>query len=86
MPNQEKNLFHSCLNVSDNFRNPGLHSKAVLCVRNLLACHDSDIRYCDQAAKARVAALYIPLLAIVMDSMPQLYQHYETRGTALTIC
>ncbi|XP_055858913.1 dedicator of cytokinesis protein 7 isoform X2 [Episyrphus balteatus] len=54
--------------------NPALHSKAIRCIRNLMTSHDLDSRYSDSDARARVASLYIPLLAIVMDTIPQLHQ------------
>lgn len=54
--------------------NPSLHGKAIRCIRNLMTCHDLDTRYSEPSAKARVAALYLPLLGIVMDTIPQLHQ------------
>ncbi|XP_055593172.1 dedicator of cytokinesis protein 7 [Uranotaenia lowii] len=53
--------------------NPPLHGKAIRCLRNLLTSHDLDPRYSEVEARARVAALYIPLLGIVMDTIPQLH-------------
>lgn len=38
-----------------------------------MTSHDSDVRYAEPECKARVAALYLPLLLIVMDMLPQLY-------------
>ncbi|BFF96110.1 dedicator of cytokinesis protein 6 [Drosophila madeirensis] len=55
--------------------NPQLHGKAIRCIRNLMTSHDLDTRYCETEARARVASLYIPLLSIVMDSIPQFHQH-----------
>lgn len=40
-----------------------------------MASHDSDPRYSGSEAKSRVAALYIPLLGIVMDTIPQFHQY-----------
>lgn len=40
-----------------------------------MTSHDLDPRYSDSTARARVAALYIPLLGIVMDTIPQLHQY-----------
>ena len=54
---------------------------AVSLVRDLLARHDSDSRYQSPERLARVASLYFPLLAIVMDAFPKLYKGGET-GTA----
>ncbi|KAL9706496.1 hypothetical protein quinque_010014 [Culex quinquefasciatus] len=53
--------------------NPPLHGKAIRCLRNLMTSHDLDSRYNEVEARARVAALYIPLLGIVMDTIPQLH-------------
>lgn len=54
-------------------RIPVLHSKIVNIIRNLMTSHDSDVRYAEPECKAIVAALYLPLLFIVMDMLPQLY-------------
>jgi len=42
-------------------------------VRNLLASHDVDPRYRNREAKARIAKLYVPLIGIVIDALPQLF-------------
>lgn len=55
--------------------NPPLHGKAIGCVRNLMTSHDLDSRYAEPEARARVAALYIPVLGIIMDTIPQLHQY-----------
>ncbi|XP_065358004.1 dedicator of cytokinesis protein 7 isoform X2 [Calliphora vicina] len=55
--------------------NPQLHGKAIRCIRNLMTSHDLDPRYNDSEARARVASLYLPLLGIVMDAIPQLHQN-----------
>uniref|UniRef100_A0A665UGT9 Dedicator of cytokinesis 7 n=1 Tax=Echeneis naucrates TaxID=173247 RepID=A0A665UGT9_ECHNA len=39
----------------------------------LLKNHDSDPRYADPEVKARVAMLYLPLIGIVMETLPQLH-------------
>ncbi|CAJ0925344.1 unnamed protein product, partial [Ranitomeya imitator] len=51
----------------------GLHKKVINMVHNLLSTHDSDPRYADPEVKARVAMLYLPLIGIVMETVPQLY-------------
>ncbi|MGH0154694.1 UNVERIFIED_CONTAM: hypothetical protein FKN15_067356 [Acipenser sinensis] len=51
----------------------GLHKKVISVVHNLLSSHDSDPRYTDPDVKARVAMLYLPLIGIVMETVPQLY-------------
>lgn len=68
------NRFISCtLLVRRVRRIPVLHSKVVNIIRNLMTSHDSDVRYAEPECKARVAALYLPLLLIVMDMLPQIY-------------
>ena len=48
---------------------------------NLLASHDSDPRYQDLDIKARIASLYLPLVSIVIDALPQLYDpNHETKA------
>lgn len=51
----------------------GLHKKVISVVHNLLSSHDSDPRYADPEVKARVALLYLPLIGIVMETLPQLH-------------
>jgi hypothetical protein len=62
-------------------RNPGLQNKVVNLVRNLMTCHDCDPRCAEPECRARVAVLYLPLLGITMDALPQLHGYQmETRG------
>ncbi|XP_014024287.2 dedicator of cytokinesis protein 7 isoform X15 [Salmo salar] len=56
----------------------GLHKKVVSVVHNLLSSHDSDPRYADPEVKARVAMLYLPLIGIVMETLPQLHDFTES--------
>uniref|UniRef100_A0A8C3T2F7 Dedicator of cytokinesis 7 n=1 Tax=Chelydra serpentina TaxID=8475 RepID=A0A8C3T2F7_CHESE len=42
-------------------------------VHNLQSSHDSDPRYSDPQVKARVAMLYLPLIGVIMETVPQLY-------------
>jgi len=53
-------------------RHQHLHRKAINVVRNLLASHDVDPRYQNRDVKARIAKLYVPLIDIVIDALPQL--------------
>lgn len=39
-----------------------------------MAGHDFDNRYADPAYKARVAALYLPVVSVVMDAWKWLYK------------
>lgn len=61
-----------------NCRMFGLHKKVVSVVHNLLSSHDSDPRYADPEVKARVAMLYLPLIGIVMETLPQLHDFTGT--------
>ncbi|XP_029474486.1 dedicator of cytokinesis protein 7 isoform X5 [Rhinatrema bivittatum] len=58
----------------------GLHKKVINMVHNLLSSHDSDPRYSDPEVKARVAMLYLPLIGIVMETLPQLYDFTESHN------
>uniref|UniRef100_A0A670KJP4 Dedicator of cytokinesis 6 n=1 Tax=Podarcis muralis TaxID=64176 RepID=A0A670KJP4_PODMU len=54
-----------------------LHKKAISTLHNLLCSHDSDPRYMDRSVREHVAQLYLPLIGIVMDALPQLYDFTE---------
>lgn len=56
---------------------------AVNGVLSLLTAHDADPRLAAED-KARVAALYLPLLGIVMDAQPQLYRGFATNKGTIT--
>lgn len=61
---------------------PLLQNKAINTLRYLMGSHDIDPRYAEPAAKARVAALYLPLLNILMDALPQLY-HWDSKNKSV---
>lgn len=50
-----------------------IQHKAINVIRDLMASHDSDMRFQDLDIKSRIASLYLPLLGIVMESLNQLY-------------
>uniref|UniRef100_A0A8C7F1M0 Dedicator of cytokinesis 7 n=1 Tax=Oncorhynchus kisutch TaxID=8019 RepID=A0A8C7F1M0_ONCKI len=54
--------------------------KVISVVHNLLSSHDSDPRYADPEVKARVAMLYLPLIGIVMETLPQLHDFTDGAG------
>ncbi|XP_041359192.1 dedicator of cytokinesis protein 7-like isoform X2 [Gigantopelta aegis] len=56
--------------------NSAIHQRAINVVRNLLFNHDLDIRYMNPDIKCRLAALYLPLVSIVIEALPQLYDPY----------
>ena len=49
-----------------------LMKQAVDVIRDLIASHDLDPRYDSVVCRNRIAALYVPLIAIVMDILNQL--------------
>ena len=55
------------------FRSPEVHMKAVNSIRCLLTSHDVDIRYHEPDLRSRVANLYLPLVAIIIDNLPKLF-------------
>ncbi|XP_010011214.1 PREDICTED: dedicator of cytokinesis protein 8 [Nestor notabilis] len=47
--------------------------KAVSAILSLLSSHDLDPRCSKKEVKIKIAALYLPLVGIILDSLPQLY-------------
>ena len=43
-------------------------------LRDLLAGHDSDLRYNSPEARSKIASVYLPLLSVVMDNYQLLYK------------
>ncbi|KAL7303214.1 hypothetical protein TKK_0004415 [Trichogramma kaykai] len=66
------------LSTSLEIRNPMLQNKAIGTIRYLMTQHDADPRLTDPSTKARVAALYIPLLNILVEALNQLY-HWDSK-------
>ncbi|XP_039370294.1 dedicator of cytokinesis protein 6 isoform X3 [Mauremys reevesii] len=65
-----------------------LHKKVISALHNLLCSHDADARYATPPARAHVAQLYLPLLSIVLDALPQLYdftENHSPRGRLVTV-
>uniref|UniRef100_A0A914X6L0 Dedicator of cytokinesis protein 7 n=1 Tax=Plectus sambesii TaxID=2011161 RepID=A0A914X6L0_9BILA len=62
--------------------NAVLHARAVGLLRNCLAAIDADARIVDGGVKTRVAALYLPLVGIVLDACTQLYDPYARSPSA----
>lgn len=54
--------------------NPVLHRNVVNTLRGLMSSHDCDSRFSDPTARARVAALYMPMLGIVLRALPLLHR------------
>lgn len=55
-------------------RSPKLREQAIQVLRDLLAGHDSDLRYNNAESRAKIASIYLPLLSIVMDNYQMLYK------------
>jgi hypothetical protein len=61
------------MNTSSFHRASLLHKKAISAVHSLLCSHDVDSRYAEATVKAKVAELYLPLLSLARDTLPQLH-------------
>uniref|UniRef100_A0A8C2KMF7 Dedicator of cytokinesis 6 n=1 Tax=Cyprinus carpio TaxID=7962 RepID=A0A8C2KMF7_CYPCA len=47
--------------------------KAISALHSLLCSHDADPRYTDPQVRSHIAQLYLPLIPIVMETLPQLH-------------
>ncbi|CAJ0919907.1 unnamed protein product, partial [Mesorhabditis belari] len=65
--------------VLDSCHNRVLHAKAIGVVRNLLAAHEADSRLSEPTIRSRIATLYLPLIDIILDALPQLHDPYAGR-------
>ncbi|CAG2165677.1 unnamed protein product, partial [Oppiella nova] len=61
------------LSLALEVNSASVHSKAINLIRGLMTSHDWDCRYSEPEVKSRIASLYLPLIAIVLDALPQLY-------------
>lgn len=50
-----------------------VQKKAISAIHNLLCSHDLDARFTKPEVKTKIAALYLPLVGIILDAVPQLY-------------
>ncbi|KAG8545616.1 hypothetical protein GDO81_020587 [Engystomops pustulosus] len=50
-----------------------LQKKAISTLHNLLCSHDTDPRYTEPAVMRSISYLYLPLIGIVLETLPQLY-------------
>ncbi|XP_069783742.1 dedicator of cytokinesis protein 8 isoform X2 [Narcine bancroftii] len=57
-----------------------VQKKAVNGVLSLLCSHDLDSRYSKSKIKTKIAALYLPLIGIIMDALPQLYDFTDAHS------
>ncbi|ERE77343.1 dedicator of cytokinesis protein 8 [Cricetulus griseus] len=54
--------------------------KAVSAIHSLLSSHDLDPRCLKPEVKVKIAALYLPLVGIILDALPQLYDFTDARS------
>ncbi|XP_068130412.1 dedicator of cytokinesis protein 6 isoform X7 [Hyperolius riggenbachi] len=54
-----------------------LQKKSISTLHNLLCSHDTDPRYSETAVMQRISRLYLPLIGIVMETLPHLYDFTE---------
>uniref|UniRef100_A0A803WDI0 Dedicator of cytokinesis 8 n=1 Tax=Ficedula albicollis TaxID=59894 RepID=A0A803WDI0_FICAL len=54
--------------------------KAVSAILSLLSSHDLDPRCSKKEVKIKIAALYLPLVGIILDSLPQLHDFTDVRS------
>uniref|UniRef100_A0A8C3PM81 Dedicator of cytokinesis 8 n=1 Tax=Calidris pygmaea TaxID=425635 RepID=A0A8C3PM81_9CHAR len=54
--------------------------KAVSAILSLLSSHDLDPRCSKKEVKIKIAALYLPLVGIILDSLPQLHDFTRRTG------
>lgn len=54
--------------------------KAVSAIHSLLSSHDLDPRCIKPEVKVKIAALYLPLVGIILDALPQLYDFTGNNG------
>ena len=66
-------IIFCALSLALEMNSASIHSKAVNLIRGLLTSHDWDCRYSEPEVKSRIASLYLPIIAIVLDALPQLY-------------
>ncbi|KAG8441371.1 hypothetical protein GDO86_006923 [Hymenochirus boettgeri] len=50
-----------------------LQKKSISTLHNLLCSHDTDPRYVEPLVKEGISRLYLPLISIVLENLPQLY-------------
>uniref|UniRef100_A0A674JM19 Dedicator of cytokinesis 8 n=1 Tax=Terrapene triunguis TaxID=2587831 RepID=A0A674JM19_9SAUR len=60
--------------------------KAISAVHSLLSSHDLDRRCLKPEVKVKIAALYLPLVGIILDALPQLYDFTGKTFFSSLIC
>ena len=58
--------------------------QAVDTTRDLIACHDSDTRYDEISCRSAVAALYLPIIGLVIGALQQLHGYGSEDNSSFT--
>ena len=58
--------------------------QAVGTTRDLIACHDSDTRYDEISCRSAVAALYLPIIGLVIGALQQLHGYGSEDNSSFT--
>ncbi|KAF4802994.1 hypothetical protein TURU_019556 [Turdus rufiventris] len=61
------------IEIKNDGRISKVQKKAVSAILSLLSSHDLDPRCSKKEVKIKIAALYLPLVGIILDSLPQLH-------------
>ena len=61
-----------------------LINQAIDTTRDLIACHDSDTRYDEVACRSAVAALYLPIVGLVIGALQQLHGYGSEENSSIT--
>ena len=61
-----------------------LINQATNTTRDLIACHDSDTRYGDLSCRSAVAALYLPIIGLVVGALQQLHGYGSEENSSIT--
>ena len=72
--------FIRCFHFSDMT----LINQAIDTTRDLIACHDSDMRYDEVSCRSAVAALYLPIVGLVIGALQQLHGYGSEENSSIT--
>ena len=67
-----------------SFSDPDSMLQAVDVLKDIVCSHDLDTRYEATDTRARIANLYMPLLAIVSEVLPQLYGYDSDKDDTIS--
>ena len=61
-----------------------LINQAIDTTRDLIAGHDSDTRYDEVSCRSAVAALYLPIVGLVIGALQQLHGYGSEENSSIT--